>query len=189
MAPPDNQFRSIVAYILFVVLRFLCSRDHLAILVIQQETALVIEPCELPHIERTDCRTGFHTGCIARSSRSHETITVMIGVVTLQRQDLSGIMAQVHAGRPSKVFCTNNVATDFELPAFTFHTTDILHLAALRIRWLRDLHTEQKVIHLTPIVVELAIQASFKERVIDTQVPLLLFFPSQIRIDILRFTV
>ena len=73
-------------------------------------------------------------GCIARSSRSHETITVMIGVVTLQRQDLSGIMAQVHAGRPSKVFCTNNVATDFELPTFTFHTTDILHLAALRIR-------------------------------------------------------
>ena len=189
MTPSDNQFRSIVAYILFVVLRFLCSRDHFAVFVIQQETALIIEPCKLPHIERTDCRTGFHTGRIARSSRSHETITVMIGVVTLQRQDLSGIMAQVHAGRPSEIFCTNNVATDFELPTFTFHTTDILHLATLCIRRLRNLYTEQKVVHLTAIVVELTIQAAFEERVIDTQVPLLLFFPSQIRIDILRFTV
>ena len=105
-----------------------------------------------PHIERTDCRTGFHTGCIARSSRTTKHYRYDRSCHPPTSGSFPGSMAPGSCWKTSKVFCTNNVATDFELPTFSCHTTDILHLAALRIRWLRDLHTEQEVI-LTPIVV------------------------------------
>ena len=54
IVPTQDQLRRVVAHELLVVLCLLVGRDYLAILVVEQEVAIVVEAGELPNVERTN---------------------------------------------------------------------------------------------------------------------------------------
>ena len=87
-------------------------------------------------------------------------------------------MAQVQVRVPGKVLGLNGCATHFKLPTLNLHLTNVLPLCALCIRRLRHVHAIKQVVDVTDKVVELTIEASTKQRVVDTEVPFLLVVTS-----------
>ena len=62
-------------------------------------------------------------------------------------------------------------------------------MSALCVGRLRHTDFVELVVDVAHKVVELAIETSAEERVVDTEVPLLLLLPSQIGVDVLRLSV
>ena len=87
-------------------------------------------------------------------------------------------MAHVQVRCPSEVLIPDHIATDLELPTFTFHLTDVLPLLTIRVRRLRHVHLIDHAVDLTAIIVKLTIQTITEEGVIHTDIPFLLLFPS-----------